>query len=86
MTDDLEALKKKMSYMNYIDVALTTPHEVWYHPEDETTYYLLRIEGDITFVAMAKDSIFQDFDVFEKDYEKVNALRCGVLKYAMKTN
>lgn len=81
MTDDLDALKKKMAYMYCIDVALTTPNEIWYHPDDETTYYLLKLKGGIAFVAKVKDGEFQDFDVIENDYDRVNALRYGILKY-----
>ncbi|MDD2228351.1 MAG: hypothetical protein PHY48_02945 [Candidatus Cloacimonetes bacterium] len=84
-TYDLDVLRKKMAYVNCIDIALTEPHEIWYHPDDETTYYLLRIEGDVTFVATVKDDIFQGFDVIEKDNDTVDALRCGVLKFASMT-
>ncbi len=84
MIDNLEALKKKMAYMYSIDEALTNPHEVWYHPEDETTYYLLKLEGEITIVAKVKAGIFQDFEVIESDFDKVNALRSGILKHVIK--
>ena len=45
--------------------------------------FLLKIVGDVTFVAITKDSIFQGFDVIIKDNDKLDALRCGVLKYAL---
>lgn len=84
INDDLETLRMKMRYMDYIPDALTQPQEMWYHPDDNTTYFLLRLTKDITFVAMVIDGIFQDFDVIENDEDKVNALRCGILKYAVK--
>lgn len=79
MIDNLEVMKNKIAYMYCIDEALTNPHEVWYHPDDETTYYLLKLEGDITIVAKVKAGIFQDFDVIEKNFDQVNALRSGIL-------
>ena len=80
---DLEDLRKKMAYIDYIPVAMTTPQEMWYHPEDETTYFLLRITEDAVFVVIAKNGLYQGFDVIFQDNDQVNALRCGVLKYSV---
>jgi len=75
-----------MAYVDYIPDAFSTPQEMWYHPDDEMTYCLLRVNVDVVFVAIVKDSIYQGFDVIINDNDKVNALRCGILKYSMKTS
>lgn len=81
MTADLDELKEKMKYMYFVDDTLTDPQEIWYHPEDETTYYLKKFENDVTIVAKVMDGKFKDFEVYKKDYDKIDALRCGMLKY-----
>lgn len=83
-TIDSEELRKKLAYMLHIDDALINPHEKWYHPDDETSYYILKLTGDVVIVVAAKDGVYLGFDVIEKDFDKVDALRHGILMYARK--
>lgn len=82
MTEEIDDFSKKMAYMYCIEEVLAKPNEIWYHPDDGITYYLLKYEGDVTIVVKVKGEEFIDFDVFHKDFSKINELRYGILKFA----
>lgn len=76
------SIENKLVYMKCIDDTIINAQEIWYHPDDGITYYFRKYENDKTCVVKVKDGVFLDFDMYKNEYDKIDALRWGYLRYS----
>jgi hypothetical protein len=81
---DIEKLRFQMQYLPCIDDTLQSPLEIWYYPETNTMNYFKLYVGGITIIVKTIDSVFEEFEVIEGDFDYVNSLRRGVLIHCNK--